>query len=42
MFLTFAGMFIAFALAFVLACLDPIWKNKISLREGLAALIEKD
>lgn len=42
MFLTFAGMFIAFILAFILACFDPIWKNKTSLREGLAALIEKD
>ena len=40
--LTIAGVFGAICLAFALACLDPIWGRRTSLRDGLSALLDRD
>ena len=42
MLITLAGMFVAFTIAFLLACWDPVWGRRTSLREGISAIIDKD
>lgn len=39
---TLAGMFLCFGIAILLACWDPVWGRRISLREGISAIIDKD
>lgn len=37
-----AGMLGGFAIAFVLACWDPVWGRRTSLRDGIDAIVNKD
>ena len=39
---TFVGMFVCFGIAFLLACWDPVWGRRTSLREGFSAVVDKD
>ena len=42
MLITLAGMIVCFGIAFLLACWDPIWGRRTSLRDGISAIIDKD
>ena len=37
-----SGMFVCFAGAFLLACLDPIWGQRTSIKDAISAIIHKD
>jgi len=42
MLITLAGMTVCFGIAFLLACWDPIWGCRTSIRDGISAIIDKD
>lgn len=40
--IVFSLICVGFTAAFVLACIDPIWKQRVSMKEGWRILVNKD